>query len=447
MMEWSKLLVQERFFDPDYDAQNNRPLYAQDADRLVFSAPFRRLANKTQVQPLYDHDHIHHRLIHSVEVSMVGRSLGVAVGHWLGENSFTSDCSVDQHGIGGIVQAACLAHDIGNPPFGHSGEDAIGTWFKEKFREGEGIFNSPAPGVAEQFSKFEGNAQGFRLISRLEMYRNDGGMRLSLPVLAAFQKYPARARTAVAPDKTDYVGLKKYGVFESEWELFQRIAERVGLPEEISEHGKWFRRHPLVYLVEAADDICYEITDLEDAFVGGILPYQVVVDALASIAKPNRDVSSLNQEEHIAFLRARAIGRMIPAVVEAFKENYQEIMNGTFNTSLCASCELSGEFKNVGAIAKTHVFTAQRKTELEVSGRSLLRRTLNGILPIFEDLRDASWNSEEISSHIKQLQRALGLDLREVKSEEAALHCLSDYVSGMTDRYAVRVARLVSGIQ
>jgi dGTPase len=192
-LEWSKLLNLERFGDQEYVEQQNRPIYVQDADRIAFSAPFRRLANKTQVHPLYDHDHIHHRLIHSVETASVGRSLGMAVGHWMEQESHLKQG--EKHVVAGLVQAACLAHDIGNPPFGHSGEAAIGEWFREKFHASTDIFQAIDHTLHGEFENFEGNAQGLRIIARLEMYRNEGGMRLSNGVLGTFAKYPITQNT------------------------------------------------------------------------------------------------------------------------------------------------------------------------------------------------------------------------------------------------------------
>ncbi|WP_420557247.1 dGTP triphosphohydrolase [Roseovarius sp.] len=448
-MKWDELLIQERLYDPDYDVQPNRPLYTQDADRIVFSAPFRRLANKTQVHPLYDNDHIHHRLIHSVETSLVGRSLGMSVGHWLEqEGHIDGKGEMTRHALAGIVNAACLAHDIGNPPFGHSGEEAIGTWFSERFDANQGLFAHAKVdhGVKAELCKFEGNAQGFRLIAKLEMYRNMGGMRLSLPVLGAFQKYPARARTSKYLGEAHYIGLKKFGVFEAEWDVFVDVSEKLGLIEGQSEHGTWFKRHPLVYLVEAADDICYEILDLEDAFISGDLEEQAVINALKPIANPNRNVSNMSPEERIAFFRARSIGKAIESCVEAFKENYELIMCGDFNSSLIKTCALDSAFSEISKIAKRQIFTARRKTELEVSGRNVIRSVLDGVSPIFEDLAANDWDEEALSSHNIQVKRALNLDFRDAKCHNTGLHCLADFVSGMTDRYAVKTSKLLRGV-
>src|SRR6185312_8848969 len=238
-------------------------MYVQDLDRITFSAPFRRLANKTQVHPLYDNDHVHHRLIHSLEVSSVGRTLGMDVGQWLVDERKLGDIKPDK--ISGIVQAACLAHDIGNPPFGHSGEQAIGAWFEDRLSAPTGICERLDPKHHQEFKKFEGNAQGFRILARKEMYVDEGGMRLSLAVLGAFTKYPATANISAEKPEA-YCGLKKYGLFENDAGLFAEAAEALGLPEMRSAGGRWWKRHPLVFLMEAADDICYNIMDLEDAF-------------------------------------------------------------------------------------------------------------------------------------------------------------------------------------
>lgn len=298
-MNWNELLCSERLGDKNYQPGASRSIFVQDHDRIVFSAPFRRLANKTQVQPLYEHDHVHHRLIHSIEVSSVGRSLAMKIGHWLEENGHI--VADDVSSLANIVQAACVAHDIGNPPFGHSGEEAMGGWFAERFAAPTGLLAEIATDLRSEFTKFEGNAQGFRIITRLEMYRNAGGMRLSKATLGAFTKYPVSASTQRRLKSTSgnaYIGLKKFGLFSSELALFDEVAKAIGLPEEADGGAKWWRRHPLVFVVEAADDICYNIVDLEDAFTTGELPFDTVKKILHETAgKPNRDVAGYSQAE------------------------------------------------------------------------------------------------------------------------------------------------------
>lgn len=447
-MEWEKLLCSERLGDKHYEPKPNRSIFVQDHDRIVFSAPFRRLANKTQVQPLYEHDHVHHRLIHSVEVSSVGRSLAMRIGNWLEETHRIADG--ESNSLANIVQAACVAHDIGNPPFGHSGEAAMGDWFAEKFDVAKGLMEQVEKRNRSEFVDFEGNAQGFRIVTRLEMYRNEGGMRLSKATLGAFTKYPvtsADRENIVGKGTAPYVGLKKFGVFRSEIELFKEAADSLGLPQEVHQAGNWWRRHPLVFIVEAADDICYNIVDLEDAFTTGELPFDTVRNLLHEAANnPNRDVSGLNQAEHIALLRALSINVAVESCVSAFKANYDAIMTGTFSASLTDAGPMAPTFAKMNALSRDQVFTARRKTELEVSGRRVIGNVMSGVLPVFEDLAKAKWDQEKLSGHNRQLVRALDLDLRNVADAEQALHALADFTSGMTDRYAVRIARMLTGI-
>jgi dGTPase len=446
-MDWNRLLSEERLGDKNYTPQVSRSIFVQDHDRIVFSAPFRRLANKTQVQPLYEHDHVHHRLIHSVEVSSVGRSLAMRIGHWLAEQGHIAPG--DEHSLANIVQAACVAHDIGNPPFGHSGEDAMGSWFAEQFAAGKGLMADVAPEYRHEFKAFEGNAQGFRILTRLEMYRNEGGMRLSKATLGAFMKYPVTASArAMLKDSgvADYVGLKKFGVFSGEVELFKDVAASLGLPEETHGAETWWRRHPLVFVVEAADDICYNIVDIEDAFTTGELPYDTVVDMLAQVARPRDTLpGDRSKGEHVAMLRAMAIGKAIASCVEAFKDHYAAIMDGTFSGALTEVGDMASVFGSMRQLSSDHIFTAPRKTELEISGRRIIGNVMSGILPVYEDLASVDWQADRISARSRQLVRALDLDLRNLTTPVEALHALADFTSGMTDRYALRISRMLSG--
>lgn len=446
-MDWEHLLSSERLGDTGYQAKPNRSIFVQDYDRIIFSAPFRRLANKTQVQPLYEHDHVHHRLIHSVEVASVGRSLAMAIGNWLEqENEIEAG---EAHSLANIVQAACVAHDIGNPPFGHSGEEAMGDWFADQFSSSNDLISEVPSDRQLAFKNFEGNAQGFRILCRLEMYRNDGGMRLSKATLGAFTKYPVTASTresAASGTAAGYVGLKKFGIFDSELESFRGAASTLGLVVENQGDKTWWRRHPLVFVVEAADDICYNIVDLEDAFTTGEVGYDVVRDILYEAAgKPNRDVSTYTAAENIAMLRAISIGKAVESCVEAFKENYAAIMSGNFSGSLADICSMKSLFERMKKVSKNEVFTARRKTELEISGRKIIWNVMTGILPVYEDLRRSGWKEAGLTAHSCHLVRALGLDLRNVNTSEDALHALADFTSGMTDRYALRISRMLSG--
>jgi dGTPase len=440
-VDWTHLLNTTRLMTPDYPERPGRPMYMQDIDRITFSAPFRRLANKTQVHPLYDNDHIHHRLIHSLEVSSVGRTLGTEVGQWLVDEKVVDEGQRDK--MSGVVQAACLAHDIGNPPFGHSGEAAIGCWFEERFQAPKGILAELDPKHRAEFNAFEGNAQGFRIVARNEMYVNEGGMRLSLAVLGAFTKYPATAPIS-AKKPEPYCGLKKYGLFDKDVGLFTEAATALGLPEMKSAHGPWWKRHPLVFLMEAADDICYNIMDLEDAFTCGDIPFEQAEGLLSSLfAKSNREHVYISSAAHIAALRARAVTGAIMACVDAFKENYEALMNGTFSSGLIEVSAKAEEFKKIRAIARERIFQAPRKTELEVFGRNVIYKTLDGLFPLFDALSRANWDASRLSSYHQQLARALDLHPASLDNAYDALHALTDFVSGMTDRYAVKVSEML----
>lgn len=442
-MKWQRLMTDERLADKGYAAGPDRSIFVQDYDRIVFSAPFRRLANKTQVHPLYHHDHLHHRLIHSIEVASVGRSLAMRIGRWLAECDQIPRGA--EHDLANIVMAACAAHDIGNPPFGHSGEEAIGDWFAAGFDRGRGLLADLDPSLRPEFTAFEGNAQGFRILTRLEMYRGTGGMRLSLATLGAFMKYPVTAATREAlPEATraGYAGLKKFGLFAGDLPAFERAAEALGLPCE----GAWWRRHPLVLVVEAADDIAYNIVDLEDAFTAGLLPFEVVRDALYDLAgRPNRDTAGMTPAEQIAMLRAIAIGSAVEACFNAFVDHYDAIMDGLFPASLVEASGRATEIRRLKEIATQIIFTSQRKTELEVAGRQVLHRVLDAVLPVLEDLARHGWQADALPGGSARVARALALDLRDVTDPDSALHAMADFVSGMTDRYALSTAKLLNG--
>lgn len=452
-MEWSKLLKLERLNDSGYIQQKHRPAYAQDIDRILFSPPFRRLANKTQVHPLFDNDHIHHRLIHSLEVASVGRTLGVEVGAWLEERGEIPADQVEV--IAGLVQTACMAHDIGNPPFGHSGETAIASWFRAKFEDKRGILADIDDRQRHEFEAFEGNAQGFRILARTEMYRDDGGLRLTLGSLGAFTKYPVSAFVRAHSGTTlieglPYIGVKKYGIFENDVTAFAAIAGELGLPShdvrgsQLTLLGHWWARHPLAYLMEAADDVCYNVMDLEDAYLGGDLEAELVMNLLKGlIPSSNKAYPEQSEAEMVSRHRALAIRGAIASCVDAFKENYGAIMAGAFPISLIDAARVKAPFAAIKDVAKNRIFKARRKTELEVYGRNIVYKILDGLLPLFDDLGRVDWNASKISDYHLQVARALRLPIAPIKNPYDAVHSLTDFVSGMTDRYAVKVADMI----
>lgn len=450
-MDWTQLLNPGRLCRPDYADKPGRPAYLQDYDRILFSEPFRRLAQKTQVHPLYDHDHVHHRMIHSMETSSVGRSLGIQVGQALVDQGLLEDGQ--QHVIAGTLQAACLVHDIGNPPFGHSGEDSIGEWFANRFRMGQGLCAEVPLEKQAEFEAFEGNAQGFRIVSRLEMGRREGGMRLSYATIGAFAKYPCTAAVqsaVVGATCEPYVGLKKYGTFASEEPLFAEACTALGLPETHAGGHRWWRRHPLAFLVEAADDICYRILDLEDAATVGDLDSSSVSGLLEQITgRPNRAPDTgTTLRDQVALLRAMAIGASIEAAVAAFLDNYTSIMDGRFNDGLMEVSSKADAFKALKEISNARIFTARRKTELEIVGHQVLHQILDHFEGLFEDLKTCDWDAEMLKanhSYWAKWIRATDLDLRGVHDAYSAAHALADFTSGMTDRYALKTRDMILG--
>lgn len=450
-MQWDRLLNAGRLCRPDFPEAPGRPAYLQDYDRILFSEPFRRLAQKTQVHPLYEHDHVHHRMIHSLETASAGRSLGVLAGQAMLKQGHITEAQREV--IAGTVQAACLVHDIGNPPFGHSGEDSIGQWFAQQFQAETGMAGAIPQAQQAEFEAFEGNAQGFRIAASLEMARRDGGMRLSYATLAAFMKYPCTAeaqKLARQASNGGYVGLKKFGVFESEAALFAEVAEATGLRSDGAGPGKYWRRHPLAFLVEAADDICYRILDLEDAATVGDLTTRQVITCLENVAgKPNRaDDAAMTAREIVAMRRASAIHQAIIAAVAAFMDNYDAIMAGEFNEGLMEVSSKAEAFDQMKEISNARIFTARRKTELEIAGRQVIFALLDHFHGLYGDLRACDWDVEAFLAdhgYWAKLVRAVDLDLRGITDEYSAMHSLADFVSGMTDRYAVKVRDMVAG--
>jgi dGTPase len=441
-MDWVQLLSAFRLERPDAVVEQGRSPFQQDIDRIVFSSAFRRLAHKTQVHPLSNDDHVHTRLTHSIEVASVGRSLGTIVGAKIApalkEPSITADT------FGYIVQAACLAHDIGNPPFGHSGEDAIGTWFArdEKARElfGPGTRNA----WENDFRHFEGNAQGFRILTQLENNPGTGGLQLTYAVLGTFTKYPCSSLIHPIPNDT-YVGSKKFGYFASEQKYFEKIANALGLAVRNKELGSW-ARHPLAFLVEAADDICYAIIDIEDGFNLGYIEYSAARDLLAPIAAGISLASDVDRKNEIAKLRAVAIGTLIQTVAAEFLANESLFLAGTYNSELIAGTKFRDSIAGAKALAKEKIYWSERKTKIEIAGSKII----GGILDFFEevviDLSDVSWDPAKLKGRSQKLARLVSRGFDGVKSRQEAWLRVTDLVSGMTDRYALDLYRTLNGI-
>lgn len=434
---WTMLLTPIRFGqDHASPIEQDRSPFLVDYDRIIFSSSFRRLAKKTQVHPLTRNDHIHTRLTHSLEVSCVGRSLGNKVGAWLKEKDCLPD-SIQPHNIGEIVQAACLAHDIGNPPFGHAGEDAIRDWF-----------NSPENSVylskgklkniqISDFKSFDGNAQGFRTITTLEMYKDDGGMRLTYPTLASVIKYPNCAHDALKNEKY------KFNFYSSERKIFDDIFHTLGLKQ-----NNLYIRHPLSYLTEAADDICYRIIDMEDARELKIITFNEILDVIKPIKENlnlNNDKLSQNipERRRAGYIRGVLINYLIEGVFSAFKDNYDNILSGNCQP-IIERCnkDIKDYMENASNIFKQKIMKDPQKTALEVGSYSLYRRLMNIFIPAAHDAKTG------IKLGFRE-QRALDLMGINAPNEGDSIYTaylrVIDFISGMTDNYATFISKQFSG--
>ncbi len=444
-MEWPRLLSHRRLGrqgrldkeKPPFD--HSRPPFQQDFDRIVFSTAFRRLQDKTQVFPLAEHDSIHTRLTHSLETSCVGRSLGTAVGQALIERGLTpAQDGLHPSDIGAIVATACLAHDIGNPPFGHSGEDAIRQWFATS-DIACALHERLSAAERKDIELYEGNAQGFRILSNLQMAKGNGGFRLTCAILGAFAKYPSPA-TAHGDPATPWAR-KKFGYFQSEADIFDQVAGELGLFRQ----GQGWSRHPLVFLVEAADDICYRIIDFEDGYRLGYITYEEIHALFDRIfGEPSEAKSSPEeQHNHVEILRAKAIGAAVQQARDAFLRHEDEILSGTLLQPLLKLPDFpSGPaLEEVQRLSIPKIYGSDQVIRIEAAGFEVL----GGLLDLFAaaQLRSA----EKRTSRDQTLLRLLPAQFRDdTLPAYRQLLGILDFVSGMTDSYAVSLYKMVKGI-
>ena len=434
-MNWHDLLSARRLVE-EASPEKGRSPYQRDHDRIVFSDAFRRLQGKTQVHPLPDNDHIHNRLTHTLEVASVGRSLGEGVGLYLSETKKLPD-GVTATDVGAIVQAACLAHDLGNPPFGHAGEFAIRDWFR---RHGKELNLDDT--TLRDLSNFEGNAQGFRVATRLASNVSRGGLRLTVATLSAFHKYPWSSRDA------ERQGKNKFGYFETETALFESVCEHAG----ILCHPDGMRyRHPLAHLVEAADDICYGITDLEDGVELGLARFGDVADLLAKASGETAthiftSMDDLSCRQKLASLRGRIIGLIVEDVVKTFIENEGDVLSGAI---FCVHDRCSPHVREVvnesQKLAKEVIFTAPSKTLIEIGAYALIDILLSALCMAAVDASKTKKGAHP-SFRTERILNMMGSDAPSVaESPESAIFKVADYVCGMTDKFASRLAARLGG--
>jgi dGTPase len=420
---------------PGQKPSSYRSAFEQDYDRIIFSHPFRRLQDKTQVHPLPEHDFVHTRLTHSLEVSSVGRSLGKKVGEVVLERHKELAEQFSLFDFGAIVAAASLAHDLGNPPFGHAGEDALSDFFLGRVDLKNGLTESEWTDLI----KFEGNAQGFRILNLPEY-----GMKLTGATLGAFTKYPCPSLKE--GDKPARKSQKKFGFFQTEKEIFNDLAGRLEL---IGLGNDSWCRHPLAFLVEAADDICYSIIDLEDGCRLGLVSFEETVELLAPILKDKLDRKKLEGEEglnrKLGTLRAMSIGELIDAGTKVFLDHEPAILEGNFDQALMDLCEFKDAMKRISEVSVKKIYRARQVVEIEASGHEVLPGLLREFIAAGQSIVKG-----KASRKYSNLALLFPLEIRSAIAQSAAPYhvyrLVIDFISGLTDRHALSLYGKIKGI-
>ena len=440
-MDWQKLISNKRLGQEQRhpDRHDDRTEFKRDYDRLIFSAPFRRLQNKTQVFPLPGSVFVHNRLTHSLEVASVGMSLGNDVARVLSSQHPELRDTLFQE-IGQIVATACLAHDMGNPPFGHSGEKAIQTFFTEG--PGSELQRQVSHQFWDDITHFEGNANAFRLLTHQFEGRRAGGFVMTYSTLASIVKYPYSSSAA---------GKKgKFGFFNSEKDIYRKISDELGIICK-SEPGDplKFARHPLVYLVEAADDICYEIMDLEDAHKLKILTFDEISrlmlnffdeDAQQRICQRISDEGLTDDNEKVVYLRACVIGLLENECVKAFTANEQAILDGNFEGSLIdhISPRQAEAYKHCAELSRQRIYRSNVVLDVELSGYKIMETLMR--LMVEAIMHPDRYYSQQLIGRVSSQYAIESPDL------ETRLMAVIDYISGMTDVYALDVYQKIQGL-
>ncbi|MCC5918407.1 MAG: dNTP triphosphohydrolase [Cryomorphaceae bacterium] len=433
-----------------------RTEYERDYDRIIYASPFRRLQNKTQVFPLPDAVFVHNRLTHSLEVASVGRSMAKMCGKFLiekhGQNWNPSTKQFYAHDLSSVISAACLAHDIGNPPFGHSGEAAIGQFFTDRKNLDIDGINLRAyfdDACWNDLTRFEGNANGFRLLTHQFPTRLPGGFRLTYTTLAAMAKYPCEA---IASNGGKGLHRKKFGFFQADKDRFLEMADRLNMVVD-QDSPRVYLRHPYVSLLEAADDICYLIMDWEDAHRLGIISFEEAQSALLNLLNAagsdrERTASYLDglredKNESIAYLRAIAIGKLIHECVEVFSKNSEEILRGTYPNALIDDIpeEISHALKTIKTTSIEKIYRHASVARIELSGFQVITGLLDAYIPAV--LRKKPTGAE------KSLLQLLPGQYRSMEQDTPYEKVMSilDFVSGMTDIYALKTFQELKGIR
>lgn len=444
-MNWEQLLSLKRAGDTNKrirkEQDETRLGFEVDYDRIIFSSEFRSLQDKTQVIPLSETDFVHTRLTHSLEVSVVGRSLGRRVGQKLLEKHphLQSIHGYQANDFGAIVAAAALAHDIGNPPFGHSGEKAIGEFFKIGI--GKQFKSQLTDKEYQDLCDFEGNANGFKILTETRAGRNNG-LRLSYATLGAFMKYP---KESLPKKPTKHIADKKYGFFQSEKEAFIDVANELGLIKRSEGHLS-YSRHPLAFLVEAADDICYTIIDFEDGINLGLIQEEFALEYLSKIIrdniKPGNYYALSTKEDRVGYLRALAIGSLINEAVEVFIANEEAILNGDFNCALLDKSKYSAQINDIIKISIENIYRSAEVIDKEILGYGVI----NTLLSTYTNAINNTFNNTASNYDVlilKSLPKTIKIDKPKLYER---LMSVCHYVSLLSDSKAILEHKKIKGI-
>ncbi len=451
-MNWNTLFSEARIGDinPVRVSTPDRTNFERDFDRVVFSSAFRRLQDKTQVIPLPESDFVHSRLTHSLEVSCVARSLGKIVGKEIISKYNLSDLHASD--FGAVCATAALAHDIGNPPFGHSGETSISDYFSNgkgmQFRDSIADENKWA-----DLTNFEGNANGFKILTNFNE-ASGGNINLTYTTLAAFTKYPTRSNKLAehAAIHKGKVSQKKYGYFQSEAGIFNQLFTHLEI-DRLTDYS--FNRHPLAYLVEAADDICYRIIDFEDGIRIGLIDFRTGEELLKAVVGKDFDVTRYNlvtdKREKISYLRAKAINTLINACTKLFLEKEKDICNGKFDQSLIdiLANEIGEPLNELHTISRKKIYQSKQVLEIEAAGFTIVAELLDLFITAVNDFHIHGKDLRKKRPYSEKIISLLPAQFLQYEKSDLYSRILRvcEFVAGMTDSYALTLFRKLKGIE
>ncbi|MCK5402060.1 MAG: deoxyguanosinetriphosphate triphosphohydrolase [Flavobacteriaceae bacterium] len=446
-MNWEQLLSLKRFGDTNKrlrkEQDETRLGFEVDYDRIIFSSEFRSLQDKTQVIPLSQTDFVHTRLTHSLEVSVVGRSLGRQVGSKLLKKHphLKEVHGYQANDFGAIVAAASLAHDIGNPPFGHSGEKAVGEFFISG--NGKQYKAQLTEKEYQDLCDFEGNANGFKILTQSREGR-DGGLRLSYGTLGAFIKYP---KESLPKKPTNHIADKKYGVFQSEKEAFIDVANEIGLARTKNVNDNSYSRHPLTFLVEAADDICYTIIDFEDGINLGLIQEEFALEYLIKLVKDSININKynalVNTKDRVSYLRALAINVLINEAVGVFMKNEEEILKGIFSTALLDKSKYKAQINDIIKLSVENIYQSKEVIDKEIAGHEVITKLLDTFTTaVINNFNDEANTYDKLI--LKLLPETIKIDEPQLYKR---LISVCHYVSLLSDSNAVLTYKKLRGFQ